>query len=291
MTARQRPDADDSAGPAHSRHAKPVQAIRRHYEGSVAQEIGHELSALDFVNQATLLGAGLLASLLPFLILLSAFADSRVDDDISLRLGLDHRAAAIVEHLFHSSPARLSFATASSLVFVAAGTVAVASSLQQIYEKAFRQPHRGMRDLPRLVIWVAALCGLIVLQSAIGRPVRTAWGGRGLIDVLTFALYTPFFWWSMHLLLAGRVGWRRLLPSAISTGILLTVVGIGSEWYFSTTIIIDSRTFGAIGAVFSLLTWLIAMSVAIILGALAGAVWQDRHHPPTIARPVDRPAD
>jgi Virulence factor BrkB len=169
-------------------------------------------------------------------------------------------------------------ATLSSLAFVAAGTVAVASSLQQIYEKVFRQPRRGMRDLPRLLIWVAVVCGVVAFQSMVGRPVRNAWGGHGMIDLVTFAIYTPFFWWSMHFLLAGRVGWRRLLPSAVATGSLLTVLGVVSEFYFSSMIITDSRTFGDIGAVFALLTWLIAMGVAIILGALAGAVWHNRRH-------------
>jgi hypothetical protein len=58
------------------------------------------LVALDFTNQAILLGAGLLISLLPFLIFISAFADERIDDDLALHLGLDHHAAQIVSHLF-----------------------------------------------------------------------------------------------------------------------------------------------------------------------------------------------
>ena len=57
------------------------------------------LVALDFTNQAILLGAGLLISLLPFLIFISAFADERIDDDLALHLGLDHHAAQIVSHL------------------------------------------------------------------------------------------------------------------------------------------------------------------------------------------------
>jgi hypothetical protein len=61
-----------------------------------------------------LLGAGLLVSALPFLILLSAFASNRVDDDIAPRLGLDRRASGIVTHLLTSSPATLNVATATS---------------------------------------------------------------------------------------------------------------------------------------------------------------------------------
>jgi hypothetical protein len=122
---------------------------RDRFEGSLAQGFLQRLKAVDFASQAMLFGAGLLVSLLPFVILLSAFASQRVDDDISLRLGLDRRAAGIVDHLFTSVPATLSVATATSLVFLIAGMLAVASSLQQIYETVFRQDHRGLRDLYR----------------------------------------------------------------------------------------------------------------------------------------------
>jgi membrane protein len=47
-------------------------------------------------------------------------------------------------------------------------------------------------------------------------------------------------------------------------------------FYFSSTIISDSRTYGAIGAVFSILTWFIAIGAVIILGAVTGVVWEDR---------------
>ena len=114
------------------------------------------------------IGAGLLVSLLPFLILLSAFASQRIDDDIALRLGLNQRASGIVSHLLTSSPAVLNVATFTSLLFVTAGTLAVASSLQQICEKAFRQDHRGMRDMYRLAIWVAARCAAVALEGIVG---------------------------------------------------------------------------------------------------------------------------
>jgi hypothetical protein len=118
-------DRDAAGGAPGSRlsHLKPVTAVRRRYAGSMVQDVGRQLSALDVANQATLLGAGLLASLLPLLILLSAFANRRVDDDVALRLGLNHRAETIVSTLFRSSAATISAATLTSLVFVAAGTV------------------------------------------------------------------------------------------------------------------------------------------------------------------------
>ena len=270
------PAAEREAPPSRPAERGALTAVRERYAGSLAQSFVIQLKDLDFSTQIMLFGAGLLVSLLPFLILLSAFASQRIDDDIALRLGLDRRASGIVTHLFTSAPASLNAATATSLVFVTAGTIAVASSLQQIYEKVFRQDHRGLRDLYRLLIWVVALCLAVALESVAGRPARNVTAGVGLVELVTFAIMTPFFWWTMHFLLAGRVPWRRLLPSAIATGVFFTGLGVFSKFYFSATIISDSRTYGTIGAVFGILTWLIAIGAVIILGAVAGAVWEGR---------------
>ncbi len=275
--ARQPADQRDTAP---SRHVgrKAVAAARDQYEGSLAQSFVRQLKTLDFSSQVMLFGAGLLVSLLPFLILLSAFASARVDDDIALRLGLDRQASEIVTHLLRSTPASLNVATATSLIFVTAGTLAVASSLQQIYEKVFHQEHRGLRGLYRLPIWIVVLCLAVAFESVAGRPVRNAYAGSGLVELVTFAIMTPLFWWSMHFLLEGRVPWRRLLPPAIATGVFFTGLGVFSKFYFSSTIISDSKTYGTIGAVFGIMTWFVAIGAVIILGAVAGVVWENRRN-------------
>ena len=80
----------------------------------------------------------------------------------------------------------------------------------------------------------------------------------------------------MHFLLAGRVSWRLLLGPAVLT----TLLWIGLElffWvYFSASIISDSRLYGTIGVVFSLMIWFIAIGAVIVLGAVGGATWDQR---------------
>jgi membrane protein len=273
------PAASREATPSRLRGNKVAAAARDWYEGSLAQGFAVQLKAIDFSNQVMLFGAGLLVSALPLLILLSAFASNRVDDDISLRLGLDRRASGIMTHLFTSAPASLTVATATSLLFVTAGTLAVAGSLQQIYEKVFHQDHHGLRGLYRLPVWIAVLGLTAIADTVIGRPVRDAVDGAALAVLVTCGLWTAFFWWTMHFLLGGQVAWRRLLPSAVLTGVFFAGLGVFSKFYFSSTIISDSRTYGTIGAVFSIMTWFIAIGAVIILGAVAGAVWEDRKNP------------
>lgn len=270
------PTAGRSPTPADDRERLATKRVRS--GGSLARDAVKQFTELDFADQATLFGAGLLISLLPFLILLSAFASARVDDDIALRLGLDHRAAGIVSHLFTPASASLNAATVTGLLFVVAGTLTVASSLQQIYEKAFRQEHRGVRDVPRLLTWVAVLCGVVAFESVVGRPVRNVAGGSGLVELVTFVTYMLFFWWTTHFLLRGRVGWRRLLPSAIATAVGFVVLGVFAKFYFSSSIISDDKTYGAIGAVFSIMTWLIGIGAVIMVGAVTGAVWEHRRN-------------
>jgi membrane protein len=271
------PGAQREAPPSRPARLKALAWARDRFDGSLAQSFLTRLKALDFADQAMLFGAGLLVSLLPFVILLSAFASQRVDDDISLRLGLDRKAAGIMDHLFTAAPATLNAATATSLIFLIFGMLAVASSLQQIYEKVFGQDHHGgWRDLWRLLTWIVVLGAAVVAESLAERPVSAAGGGDWLAPLVTIGIMTPFFWWTMHFLLAGRVAWRTLLPSAIVTGVFYGGLGLFSRFYFSGTIVADSKTYGTIGAIFGIMTWFIAIGAVIILGAVAGAVWEDR---------------
>jgi hypothetical protein len=78
------PDRQDRQ-PAARRETPPLRPAGRNalsvarnwFEGSLAQSFVRQLRTLDFANQAMLFGAGLLVSVLPFVILLSAFTSQR----------------------------------------------------------------------------------------------------------------------------------------------------------------------------------------------------------------------
>jgi membrane protein len=258
-------------------------AGRRRFEGSPAQTFTRHLAALDFANTIVLFGAALLISVLPFVILLSSLANHRIDTDLSRHIGLNNQGAHIVSQLFRSSPAH-SAAIAAALVFATAGTMAVASSLQVIYERVFGQQHRGWRDVLRFASWVGVLFGTLVAESVISGPVRAATGavGQGLVS---YAGVTAFFWWTMWFLLAGRVAWRLLLRPAILTALFWIGLEVFSSAYFSAAIISDSRLYGTIGVVFSLMIWFIAIGAVIVLGAVAGATWNSGKAVPGASEP------
>ena len=256
------------------RARRQLDVVRGRYQGSWAQAVAAQLKDLHVFEWTTIFGAELLWSALPFIILLSSLANTRIDDDLSRHIGLNSRGAQIVEHQFRHAPAHATIAILTALLFSFAGSIAVVSSLQLLYERAFGQQHSG-RQLPRLVIWVGVFLLAAIAEVVIGRPVRTA-AGPVAQGILGFVVVTVLFGWTMHFLLGGRVPWRSVVRPALVSGLLWVGLSVFSSFYLSPTVIDDTRTYGTFGVVFTFLTWFIMIGVVIVLGAAGGAVWQQR---------------
>jgi membrane protein len=250
-------------------------AVRRRYEGSWIQGLAERLTALDFGNWIILFGASLLLTVLPLVILLSSLANERIDDDLSRHIGLNRQGAAIVEGLFRKTPTHSAAPIVLGLVIAFAGSVAVAKSLQIIYERAFDQDVHGWGDFPRFVVWIAVMFGVLIAEGSYDTPIRAA-AGVVLRDVVSFLVVAIFFAWTIHFLLNGRVSWRRVVRPAVMTALLWLGLALFSSVYFSSAIISEHRLYGTIGVIFVLLTWFIATGAVLVLGAACGAEWQAR---------------
>lgn len=253
---------------------RQVDAVRGRYEGTWLQALVVQVRDLHVVDWTTIFGAELLWSALPFIILLSSLANTRIDDDLSRHLGLNARGAVIVETLFRHRPAHATIAILSGLLFSFAGSIAVVSSLQTLYERVFKQQHRS-RDFLRLGIWVGVFLAAAIAEAVIGKSIRSA-AGPVVEDLIGFFVVTLLFGWTMHFLLAGRVRWRLVIRPALISGVLWTLLAVFSSIYFSSTVIDDSKTYGTVGVMFTFLTWFIFIGFVVALGAAGGAVWQQR---------------
>jgi membrane protein len=250
-----------------------------HYDGSAAHELFSRLGELDFFNWVLIFGATLLLTVLPIILLLGAFASERVDDDIARHVGLNRQGSQIVAGLFKQSTVKVDSGIVLSLILGAAGTVAMAITLQIIYEKAFgHEHHRSMGNVLRCSVWVAVLGALLIADGVLSRELRHSAARpvvSGVVDLLSLTL---FFWWTIHFLLAGRETWPSVFRAALTTAAFWIGLGVFSAFYFSSTIISDNRLYGTIGVVFDLMTWFIAVGAVMMLGAVVGAVWENRRN-------------
>ncbi len=132
------------------------------------QDLINSLRDVEFGNWIIMFGASFLLSVLPLIILLSALANSRVDDNIATRLGLNREGSHIVDTLFRSSHAGFNFGVAVALVLSLLGTIAVARSVQRLYQQVFDHlDDRGSSNVLRCFVWALAAAAEVCVDAVI----------------------------------------------------------------------------------------------------------------------------
>jgi membrane protein len=251
-----------------------IEAGKQKYSGSSADVLWHRLNSVDFLNQGMIFAGTLLLCAFPFLIVTDALAGQSTARGLGRRLGLNRQAAGDIGHMFTSSHATVASVTGVAWVFLVLSGYSVAASLQGLYHRVFGLDSRTTRDAPRALIWLVLLVAWLYAAGLVGPRVRA--GGPVVFGIVGLVVFTLFWWFTMWLLLAGRIPWRRLLPCAVATG----VFWLGMEAVFAVTfsgmVTSDYREYGPIGTVFALMSYLIAIGVVVILGAVTGLVWQER---------------
>lgn len=251
-----------------------AEAGKEKYAGSSAEYLWRRLESMDFINRGMVCAATLLLCFFPFLIVTSAVAGRSTVKGLARRLGLNRQAATDLGHLFNSSAATSATVTGTAWVFLILSGVIAAAAIQQLYQQAFELDRRA-GDMLRALIWLAVLAGCIFVAGLAGPAVSHA-AGPVLFGVIGLAVLTGFWWFTMWFLLARRISWGYLLPAAVATAVFWVGMEAVFSVVFSGMVISNDEKYGPIGIVFSLLSWLIAIGVVIILGAVVGIVLQER---------------
>jgi membrane protein len=282
-----RPDVTDQHLPEQTpRHLvnkakRQSDRAKQRFSGTSAGRYWSRLSATDFMTKAMTLAAILLLCAFPFFIVAAALTNQSVVYGLVRRLGLDHQAAQDVGRLFepaHSTTASLS--GAAYVLFILGGIAAVAA-VQDLYEKAFDLEPKGLKNLPRQLASLILIGGTMVLVTRVTAPPVYHLGGVALAAIVGMVLYSMFWILFLWLLLAGRVSWSIILPSAIATGVCWTGMYVIFHFVFSGSITSDYNKYGPIGVVFALMSYFIAVGVVISIGAVFGIFWNERKLPDT----------
>jgi len=238
-------------------------------------KLARRFQQADVINRGLLFAATLLLCLVPFLLVLQSLAGRNQAAGLIRRFGLSNEAAHAVRQALTSPAATSGAINGLSWVFFIVGGIAAAAAIQELYERIFEVRGRGFRATPQRIIWLAVAVGACFLE-AWAQPALHRVGGVGLVDLAVVIGGTAFWWFSMWILLAGKLGWRELFPSALATGICFVGMEIVFRLTLSTAIVSDYRRYGSIGVVFAIMSLLIAIGVVIMLGALLGLVWRER---------------
>jgi membrane protein len=254
----------------------PTEPAKDTSAGSSAGHLWRRLDSMDFINRGMLFAAVLLRCFFPFLIVANALAGRSAVTSLSRHLGLNKEAAADLGGLFTSASATSSAITGTAWLFFILGGIAAAAAVQELYEGAFELEGRGLRGMVRAVAWLVLVVACAAFMDWAGPRLHDA-AGPVALAILALVVLTGFWWFTIWFLLAGRMAWRDLLPSAVATALCWIGMEVVFSVIFSSTVIADDKKYGPIGVVFALMSWLIAIGVVIILGAIAGLVWRERN--------------
>jgi membrane protein len=261
--------AAGSAVRASERYTRTRERMDQTAAGHLHRSIVH----IDLVHQALILAALALMSLIPMLIsisgLLPAGVPSSAAANLAHRWGISGEAAEDLKQLFPSHQAVRNSTTWFSAILSLLSAFTWPAALQKGYQLTWGTPPPGWRALWRPLVWLISFVGFAGALTVLGGLVH-GWPGAVLTVLVGLPAVVAWVWWTQHLMLCGRVGWRALLPGAIATTVGLLGLRFGAALLLSPAITSNYRDYGTLGIVFVLLSWLVAFSVVMLGGAVVG---------------------
>jgi membrane protein len=261
-----------------------VAKIAQRATTSAPVRIYKRLNAVDFMNSAFNFSVLLVVCFFPVLVIFADVTGKSIQNGVITRLGLNPQAAKDVEGLIGSGRGAMASLTIIGAAFLVLCAIGIASTLQGWYQRVFEvvPPDGWKKPLINRAAWCIGVLAYLYVQVLIGEQTGPA-GGRLLIFVCEFVVSLFFWWWSLHVLLYGRMGWRALFPAGLTTAICSTGLSVFSALLFSNSIISDENSYGPIGVMMVLLSYCIGVGVVLHIGAVVGRMWNERHTPAEVA--------
>ena len=254
-----------------------------------AEAIWHELrfkdlyrSAREFELTGRAMGFAALAMLtvFPLLIVIAAASSPASHHGLAVwviyGMGLTGSSARAVVQLF-SAPARVLGTTSFfSLLLLAVFGVTFAGTVQAGFERIWGLPAGPWHKIWRQAVWLVALIAYIYAAATVGGLTRSV--PAQTVSSLSVALILGivFFWWGLRFLVGGgRVSYLAALPGAVVTVAFLAGLRAFSALVFQPLIVDNAVTYGALGTVLIVQSWLIGVGWVIYGGQLFGRWFHD----------------
>lgn len=249
-------------------HGGTAARIAAGLRSGAAARLLTRLSSLNIVEGSVRLAAQAFLTALPLLMTIAAFAPAWMKDLLadSLRAVLGMRGDTLDElrRVFSATGTTRNTAGAVSAVVTLLSATAFSRALQAVCERCWHLPRAPLRTAVwRWLLWLVVWLACLLLQA----PVRSAFGAGVVTGVLLSVLSaTLLWWWSQHLLLGGRIGWRSLLPGALLAGSGTVLLSLAARVLVPTAMERSLDEFGPLGPVFTFLSWLIAVFLVAVSG-------------------------
>ena len=241
----------------------------------VLVELTTRLLSANLLDAGTRLAAQAFLTSVPLLFVFASFAPdwlrSQLQASLRAVFGLAGSPDQQLQQVLGGERTELQETTgAVGVIMVLLSATSFSRAMSRVCERAWQLPKSAARVAAwRWIIWLFALLLVLVFQG----PLRDAFGAGSWLGVpLTFLAGTASAWWTQHLLLASRVRWLPLLPGAVLTSAAITAITVTARLYMPRTLSKALADYGSLGAVLTMLSWLIALCATATFTITIGAV-------------------
>jgi membrane protein len=246
------------------------------------QRVWHDLRLMDLyrrgrefelMHRALVFGALAILTVIPLLIVVAA-ANPAPHRGLAVwviyGMGLTGSSADAVTGLF-SAPARvLGTTSVFSALLVSFAGVSFAGSVQAGFEKAWGLPAGPWNKIWRQAVWAAALVAYIYAAATVGTVTNDGLAEKAGRAAVAVVLGIGFFWWGLRFLIGGRVSYLAALPGSVATLVGLAGLRVFSRLVFEPLIAGNAVSYGALGTVLIVQSWLIGVGWVVYGGQLFG---------------------
>ena len=232
-------------------------------------------SAKDFELMARAMSFAALAMLtvFPLLVVVAAAGAAThrgVADWVVYGMGLTGPSARAVVQLFSAPDKVLSTTSSFSLLLLAVFGVTFAASVQAGFERIWELPAGPWHTVWRQVVWLAVFTGYVYAAATVGSATRHAQAETVVRVLVAVMLGIVFFWWGLRFLVGERVSYLAALPGAVLTMAFLAGLRVFSALVFQPLIVSNAVTYGALGTVLMVQSWLVGVGWTVYSGQLLG---------------------
>ncbi|GHD93390.1 YihY/virulence factor BrkB family protein [Streptomyces naganishii] len=187
-------------------------------------------------------------------------------------MGLSGRSARVLTDIITPPVKVIGTTSVWGGILLAVFGVSFAGSVQNGYERIWGLPPGPWHRVWRQATWLA------VMTAYLYQEVQNRYQFQGIERIVVSAASGAlFFWWGQHFLLGGQIHWRSLLPGALATMVGLGGLRVFSYLAFTPLIVDNAVSYGTVGIVLVVESWLTGVGFVVYGGAMFGR-WFCEHH-------------
>jgi membrane protein len=154
-------------------------------------------------------------------------------------------------------------------VLLVVAVLSFARGVQRLFERTWELRPLSVRNTFNDLMWIAGLIAYLVISGVAHREIGQSRVQIGA-NLLLLPLTAIFLAWSGRVLSAKRITMRSLAPFAVVAGLALAVYYAGAAVYVPHLFSSYASRYGAIGAVFAMISALFGFMVALVASAALG---------------------